>query len=79
MFWYKVANTARWLSLTDTRQTFRHADVVKVGSGRSTVVFNIAGNKYRLITAIHYDRKTIYILRVMTHAEYSREKWKEEL
>jgi mRNA interferase HigB len=79
MFWYKVAKTARWQSLNDVRRTFGHADVVKVGSGRSTVVFNIAGNNYRLITAIRYDRSTIYILRVLTHAEYSRGKWKEEL
>jgi mRNA interferase HigB len=42
-------------------------------------VFNIAGNKYRLVTAIHYNRQIVYTLRVMTHAEYSRDKWKEQL
>jgi len=40
-------------------------------------VFNIAGNKYRLIVAIHYNRKKIYIRHVLTHAEYSRGHWRK--
>ena len=40
-------------------------------------VFDIGGNKYRLITAIHYNRKKVYIRHVLTHTEYNREKWKE--
>lgn len=40
-------------------------------------VFDIGGNKYRLITAIHYNRKKIYIRRVLTHAEYDHSNWKE--
>jgi mRNA interferase HigB len=39
----------------------------------------VAGNKFRLVTAIHYNRQIVYILRIMTHAEYSRAKWKEQL
>lgn len=42
-------------------------------------VFDIGGNKYRLVTAIHYNRQLIYVLRIMTHAEYDKEKWKEQL
>ena len=79
MFWYKVTKAARWRSLGDTRRTFGHADVVKVGSDRTAVVFNIGGNKNRLIAAIHYDRSAVYVLRVLIHREYSRDKWKEEL
>ncbi len=74
MFWYKVTKVARWRSLGDTRRTFGHADIVKVGSGRTAVVFNIAGNKYsqyKLIAAIHYDRETVYVLRVLAHREYT--------
>jgi mRNA interferase HigB len=41
-------------------------------------VFNIGGNKYRLITKIKYARQVIYIRRVLTHPEYSKEKWKDE-
>ncbi|MCL4177564.1 MAG: type II toxin-antitoxin system HigB family toxin [Verrucomicrobia bacterium] len=36
-------------------------------------------NGYRLIAAIHFDRQTAYTLRFLTHAEYSRERWKDEL
>jgi len=40
-------------------------------------VFDIGGNKYRLIAAIHYNRKKVYIRHVLTHTEYNRNKWKE--
>lgn len=39
----------------------------------------IAGNKFRLITAVHYDTSEVSVLRFLTHAEYSRNKWKQEL
>jgi mRNA interferase HigB len=38
---------------------------------------NIGGNKVRIITAIHYNRKIIYIRHVLTHKEYDKEFWKE--
>jgi len=40
-------------------------------------VFNIGGNKARLVAAIHYNRHKIYIRAVLTHDEYDRGKWKE--
>jgi len=76
---HKVAKKGRWRNLQDLRVTFPHADVVKVASGRSVTVFNIAGNKYRLITAIHYNRQMLFTLMVLTHAEYSRGDWKDVL
>ena len=79
VYWHKVAKGARWTSLDDVRATFPHADAVAVSSGRSVVVFNIAGNKYRLITAIHYNRQLAFTLMVLTHAEYDKEKWKDVL
>ena len=57
--WHKLAKKSRWTCLPDVRATFPHADGVTVASGRSVVVFNIAGNKYRLITAIHYNRQLV--------------------
>lgn len=66
-------------SLNDTRATYSHADPVRVASGRNVVVFNIAGNKFRLITALHYDRSIAYILRFLTHADYDKNRWKSEL
>ena len=59
--------------------TFSEADSTEVASRRTVVVFNIAGKKFRLIAAIHYDIKKVFVLRFMTHAEYSKGKWKEEL
>jgi mRNA interferase HigB len=77
--WHALVRKARWTCLQDVRATFPHADPVTVASGRSAVVFNIAGNKYRLITAIHYNRQLIFTLKVLTHREYSKGIWKELL
>jgi len=55
------------------------ADPVKVASGRTVVVFNIRGIRYRLVAAIHYNRQIVYTLRFMTHAEYSKNRWKDAL
>lgn len=76
--WHAIASKAVWGSLVDARKTFPHADQVKVSSGRTVTVFNLT-NAYRLITAIHYNRQCIYILHVLTHAEYARDGWKATL
>jgi mRNA interferase HigB len=60
-------------------ETFPHADQVTVASKRTVTVFNIGGNNYRLITAIHYNTKIVYILRFLTHAEYDKDAWKKAL
>jgi len=57
----------------ETRLDFPHADPV----GECTV-FNIGGNKYRLITKIRYNKQRVYIIHVLTHKEYDREKWKDD-
>jgi mRNA interferase HigB len=71
MHWYYMAKRARWSNLADAKRDFSHADAV----GEHTV-FNIAGNKYRLIAAIKYRYQIIYIRRILTHAEYDKGKWK---
>ena len=70
-FWLQVAKRARWQNLADTRQDFPHA----VPVGRRTV-FNIGGNEYRMITRINYQRQIVYILHILTHAEYDKGEWK---
>ena len=75
----RVTESAEWRNLLDVRRAFHHADAVTVGSGRTVVVFNIAGNHYRLITAIHNNTQLVYALRFLTHAEYDRDAWKEQL
>lgn len=77
--WLKLACQARWGSFADLRTTCRTADQVKVQSGRRVIVFNVAGNAFRLIAAVHFDRQRIFTLRFLTHAEYSKNQWKEEL
>lgn len=79
LYWHELTAKARWTCLRDVRATFPHADPVTVASGRSVVVFNIAGNRYRLITAIHYNRQLVFALMVLTHAQYTTGKWKELL
>ena len=69
--WYLVARRARWTRLADVREDFRHADAV----GPFTV-FNVAGNKYRLVTVVKYRWQLIYIRQILTHFEYGKEKWK---
>jgi mRNA interferase HigB len=71
LHWYHVAKRAHWTSLAEVRKDFRHADVVGVFT-----VFNIAGNKYRLIATIKYRWRVVYIRNILTHVEYDKEKWK---
>ncbi len=75
--WYKIVLGADWNSLQDARATFPHADGVETKSGETLTVFNICGNKYRLIARIRYDYKLVNIRFVLTHAEYDKGKWKE--
>ncbi len=70
--WYHLAKQNDFSNLAELRTIFPSADPV----GKLTV-FNIGGNKVRLIAAIHYNRKKIYIRAVLTHAEYDEGKWKE--
>ena len=71
MNWYRITKRAEWESLADVRRDFSHADVV----GRRTV-FNIKGNKYRLIARVNYRTQRVFILRILTHEEYAKGAWK---
>lgn len=77
--WYRTAEKANWSSIDDVRRAYPHADLVRVESGRKVVVFNIGGNKYRLVADLRFAQNLGYVCRVMTHAEYSKNKWKKEL
>ena len=70
--WYRLMNQNTFDSFAHLRSKFSSADQV----GRLTV-FNIGGNKVRLIAAVHYNRKKIYIGGVLTHEECDENKWKE--
>ena len=77
--WYRTALKASWRHLQDVRLDYPHADAVIVASGRPVTVFNICGNKYRLVVDIVYRAQVIYVCTVLTHAEYSKNRWKDQL
>ena len=64
--WYVDACHADWRTPADIKATHRNASFV----GSNRVIFNIKGNDYRLIVAVHYNRGMLYIRFVGTHAEY---------
>jgi mRNA interferase HigB len=70
--WYRVMKHTDYCSLAAIRISFPSADVV----GPLTVL-KVAGNKVRLIAAIHYNRGIVYIRHGLTHAEYDKNKWKD--
>ncbi|GBF79818.1 type II toxin-antitoxin system HigB family toxin [Aphanothece sacrum] len=72
--WLEVAKQANWRHLFDIKTNWhRGTDDV---DGKT--VFNIGGNKYRLITTINYQRGIIKIYYVLTHEEYDQENWKNK-
>lgn len=66
--WYKEAYTANWNSPNEIKREYAKASIV----GNNRVVFNICGNKYRLIIKINYERKWIFIRFIGTHKEYDK-------
>ncbi len=71
--WYQTVRNAEWENFADIRRTFNTTDQV----GKYTV-FDIGGNKYRLIAVIHFNRGKLYVRHVLTHTEYDEGKWKNE-
>ncbi len=71
--WYRIVKHTKFKSFAELKQTFPSADQV----GKLTV-FNIGGNKARLIAAIHYNTSRVYIRHVLTHKQYDRGTWKEK-
>jgi len=69
--WYRIVKRTNFSSFVELRQTFPSAD--KVGN---LTVFNIGGNKARLIAAIHYNTQRVYIRHILTHKEYDRGSWR---
>ncbi len=71
--WYWLIKNNNFDSFVHLRQLFPSADQVD-----HKTVFNIGGNKYRLIAAIHYNRRKVYIRAIVTHLEYDKNKWKKD-
>lgn len=66
--WYADVKRADWKSPTNIKNIYRNASIV----ANNRVVFNIKGNKYRLVVAIRYEYRLVYIRFVGTHQEYDK-------
>jgi len=66
--WYYEANHAQWASPADVKGQYRSASILK----GNRVVFNIAGNKYRLVVRINYVSKTLFVRFIGTHEDYDQ-------
>ncbi|BAZ37051.1 hypothetical protein NIES4101_29720 [Calothrix sp. NIES-4101] len=71
--WYATVKKAEWTNLEDVRTIYRDAEAV----GNFTV-FNVKGNAYRLIVGIDYENQVVYYKYFLTHAEYDKDKWKND-
>lgn len=70
--WYRIVKQSNYNSFSELRKTFPKADQV----GKFTV-FDIGGNKYRIIAYLVYSTKRVYIRHILTHPQYDKAKWKE--
>ena len=69
--WANATESVDWKSPADVRRTFNTADFVG-----DLTVFDVGGNKYRLIAFVHYRRQAVYIKEILTHAQYNKGAWK---
>ena len=66
--WYAEVKAANWRSPAEIKRFYRSASIL----GNNRVVFNIKGNSYRLVTAVNYNFKIVYIRFIGTHKEYDK-------
>ena len=69
--WLTITRKAKWQTFAELRVDFGSADLVGLRT-----VFNISGNKYRMIARVNYTRQLVFILYIMMHAEYDKGDWK---
>ena len=78
--WFRLARKARWGNFSDVKALFGQTDVARdTGTKRTATIFDIGGNKYRIVTLIDYTRQTVLITHVMDHKEHDRNTWKDDL
>jgi len=71
--WYRIIKHEKFDTFSDVKNLFPSADIVK-----NFVVFNVGGNKFRLIAFINYKMNRLFIRHIMTHKVYNKKKWKED-
>ena len=70
--WYGIISKGAFNNFAELKKLFPSADFVD-----GFIVFNVGGNNYRVITAIHFNTHKCYIRHVLTHEEYNLGKWKK--
>ena len=80
--WHKRAEKGLWKRPQDVKATFGRADPMLI-NGKNVVVFDILGNRYRLIATIIYSTETragiVFTREILTHAEYDMDHWKRRI
>jgi mRNA interferase HigB len=71
--WVRIAQETEWKNIIDVKKSYPSADAVG-----DCMVFNVKGNNYRLIVAIKYIFQDIDIVNILTHAQYSKNRWKKD-
>ena len=75
--WFKIARLARWQNFQDVKSTFGQTDTATGSTGRTATIFDVGGNKYRIVAHVDYVRQTLQIRAVMDHKTYDRRTWLE--
>ena len=68
LFWYQITKECDWSNFGDVKRSFNNVDSV----GNARFVFDVGGNKYRIVAMIHFSTRTLYIRFVGTHKEYDK-------
>lgn len=69
--WLIKTKVARWKNNSDVQKTFKTADHL----GNQKFIFNIGGNNFRMVAMVWIENEKVYILKLMTNAEYDKEKF----
>lgn len=68
LLWYNIVLMSDWDDFHSVKQTFNSVDSI----GNDRYVFNVGGNKYRIVAMIHFNKRTIYLRFVGTHKQYDK-------
>lgn len=68
LIWYNISLISDWNDFHAIKQTFNSVDAI----GNDRFVFNVAGNKYRIVALIHFSTRTMYLRFVGTHKQYDK-------
>lgn len=74
--WFKATSKGSFENVANLKRTFSSVDYVPVGK-KEFYVFNIGGNRYRLVAAIHFNTQRLFVRHVLTHKEYDHGGWKK--